>query len=106
YGVDNIDDYAGYGGASKVRASTGFTYGWDRHRLTLTWTYRDATETATTFATVANATGTAAPSLQRNGQVTGYKSTHLFNLTAGTSIYDTNVSFSVSNLLDKKPRAG
>ncbi len=106
YGVANIDDYAGFGGAAKFRASTGFTYGWDRHRLTLTWTYRDASDTATSFATVANTTGTTGPTLQRNLQLAGYEDTHLFNLTAGTILYDTNVSFSVSNLLDSEPRPG
>jgi iron complex outermembrane receptor protein len=106
YGVDALGDYAGFGGASKVRANTGFTYAWDRHRLTLTWTYRDATDSPTTFATVANTTGTASPTLQENGQITGYKSFHMFNLTAATMIYDTSVSFNISNLLDKTPRPG
>ena len=106
YGIDFLGDYKGFGGASEFRMSTGLTYGWDRHRLTLTWNYRDATDTATGFATVANATGTASPTLMRNAQVTGYKDNHLFNLTAATMIYDTSVSFSVSNLLDSKPRPG
>jgi outer membrane receptor protein involved in Fe transport len=106
YGIDFLGDYKGFGGASEFRMSTGVTYGWDRHRLTLTWNYRDATDTATSFATVANTTGTASPTLARNMQVTGYKDNHLFNLTAATMIYDTSVSFSVSNLLDSKPRPG
>jgi iron complex outermembrane receptor protein len=106
YGVEGLGDYAGYGGAAKFRVSSGITYGWDSHRLTLTWNYRDATETATTFSTVANTTGTASPTLQRNAQMTGYKDFHMFNLTAGTMVYDTNVSFSISNLLDKQPRPG
>jgi iron complex outermembrane receptor protein len=106
YGVANIDDYAGFGGAAEFRSSTGFTYSWDRHRVTLTWNYRSATETGTTFATTTNATGTASPTLQRNPLQAGYEDSHMFNLTAGTMIYDTSVSFSVSNLLDDKPRPG
>jgi len=106
YGVDNIDDYAGYGGAAKFRVSTGITYGWNAHRITLQWNYRDATKTATTFATVANTTGTAGPTLQNNAQVTGYKDFHQFNLTAATMVYDTQVSLNISNILDSKPRPG
>ena len=106
YGVSALGDYKGFGGASEWRANTGFTYTLDRHRLSLIWTYRDATDTPTTFATVANSTGTASPTLQNNAQLVGYKSTHLFNLTAGTMIGQLNASLSVNNLFDKKPRAG
>ena len=107
YGADLVDDYAGYGGAAKFRANTGVTYAWGgRHRLTLAWNYRDATDTATTFATVANAAGTQAPTLQRNQQIAGYKSTSLFNLTAGTTFRNVNVALNVSNVFDKEPRPG
>jgi hypothetical protein len=102
-----VDDYAGYGGASKFRANTGVTYAWGRgHRVTLSWNFRDATETATTFATTANAAGTQSPTLQRNLQITGYKSTSLFNLSAGTSFGPVNASLNVNNLFDKAPRPG
>ncbi|MGV3592920.1 MAG: TonB-dependent receptor domain-containing protein [Gammaproteobacteria bacterium] len=106
YGVTGLGDYAGFGGASKFRASSGLTYSWDRHRVTLQYNYREGTDSNTQFATVANAEGTNSPTLQRNPIFTGYKDTHLFNLTASTMIYDTNVSFSISNLFDKKPRPG
>jgi iron complex outermembrane receptor protein len=106
YGVEGLGDYKGFGGASELRANTAFTYTWDRHRIMLMWTYRNATDTPTTFATVANATGTAAPTLQNNGQLVGYKSTHLFNLTLGTFIGNMNATFGVNNLFDSKPRAG
>jgi hypothetical protein len=107
YGADLVDDYAGYGGAAKFRANTGVTYAWGRgHRVTLSWNYRDATDTATTFATTPNAAGTQAPTLQRNQQITGYKSTSLFNLSAGTSFGPVDISLNISNVFDKEPRPG
>ena len=107
YGADLVDDYAGFGGAAKYRANTGVTYAWGgRHRVTLAWNYRDGTDTPTTFATVANAAGTQAPTLEVNRQVTGYSSTSLFNLTAGTTFGNVNVSLNVNNLLDTEPRPG
>ncbi len=107
YGADLVDDYAGFGGASKFRANTGVTYAWGRgHRVTLSWNYRDATDSPTTFATVANAAGTQSPTLQRNLQITGYKSTSLFNLSAGTSFGPVNASLNINNLFDKEPRPG
>jgi outer membrane receptor for ferrienterochelin and colicin len=108
YGADLVDDYAGFGGASKFRANTGVTYSWGNgRRVTLTWNYRDGTDTPTTFATAANAAGTAGPSLQTNQQITGYQSTSLFNLAGSTLIgQQVTVSLSVSNLLDEEPRAG
>jgi outer membrane receptor protein involved in Fe transport len=106
YGVANIDDYKGYGGAAEFRASTGINYGWDRHRVTLTWNYRSETDTATSFSTVANAEGTTSPTLQTHSRVTGYKALHMFNLAASTLLYDINVTLSVNNIFDKKPRPG
>jgi outer membrane receptor protein involved in Fe transport len=107
YGADLVDDYAGYGGASKFRANTGFTYAWgSRHNVTLTWNYRDATDSPTTFATVANVDGTQSPTLQRNQQITGYDSTSLFNLSAGTTFGQVNVSLNISNVFDTEPRPG
>jgi outer membrane receptor protein involved in Fe transport len=107
YGADLVDDYAGYGGASKFRANTGVTYAWGMgHRVTLTWNYRDGTDTPTTFATAANTAGTQSPTLQRNLQITGYDSTSLFNLSAGTSFGPVDVSLNISNLFDKEPRPG
>lgn len=106
YGVDFVDDYAGFGGASEFRASTGISYNWDQHRISLTWTYRQGTDTGTSFATTANTTGTAGPTLQVNQQLTGYDDSNLFSLTAGTMIYDTSVSLSINNLLDDEPGRG
>ena len=68
--------------------------------------YRDGTDSPTTFAATANTTGTASPILLRNAQITGYEDSHLFNLTASTMVYDTSVSFSISNLLDEDPSRG
>ncbi len=106
YGVDFLGDYTGFGGASKFRASSGLTYAWDRHRVTLSWIYRDGTDTATAFGATANATGTVAPTLLKNGQLQGYEASHTFNLTASTMVYDTNVSLTVSNLLNTEPSYG
>lgn len=106
YGVDFLGDYAGFGGASDFRASSGITYGWDRHRFTLSWIYRNGTDTPTSFAAVANATGTASPTLQNNGQLVGYDASHSFNLTASTMVYETNISLTISNLLDTDPSRG
>ena len=55
---------------------------------------------------MANAAGNISPTLQNNPISAGYKDTHLFNLTAGTMIYDTNVQLNISNVFDKKPRPG
>jgi hypothetical protein len=107
YGADRIQDYAGFGGASKFRANTGITYSWGRgHRVTLTWNYRDSTDSPTTFATAPNATGTASPELRPNALISGYKSVNLFNLTGGTTFGPLNASITVNNLFDKKPRPG
>src|SRR5690606_34511266 len=107
YGADLVDDYAGFGGASRFRANTGMTYSWGRgYRVTLTWNYRDATDSPTSFATTPNATGSASPTLQRNPILAGYKSVNLFNLTAGATFGPVNASVTVSNLFDKKPRPG
>jgi outer membrane receptor protein involved in Fe transport len=103
---DEIADYAGFTGASKFRANTGISYSWDRHRVTLTWNYRDSTDSPTSYAVQPNADGSTGPELQRNPLLAGYKSVHLFNLTAGTQIGLYNLSASVGNLFDKKPRPG
>jgi len=107
YGADELGDYAGFQGASKFRANTGITYMWGRgHRVTLTWNYREGTDSPTTFSATPAADGTTSPDLRKNPLMAGYKSTHLFNLTAGTRFGAVNASVSVSNLFDKKPRPG
>src|SRR5690606_27984475 len=80
---------------------------WDRHRVTLTWNYRNATDTPTSWAATANAQGTTGPELMKHPLNAGYKPVHLFNLTAGTRLFDVlSASVSISNLFDKKPRPG
>src|SRR5690606_38339231 len=107
YGADELGDYAGLQGASKFRANTGITYMWGKgHRVTLTWNYREGTYSPTTFSATPAADGTTSPDLRKNPLMAGYKSTHLFNLTAGTRFGAVNASVSVSNLFDKKPRPG
>jgi len=104
--TDEVADYAGFNGASKFRSNVGFTYSWNRHRVTLVWNYRDATKSPTTWQTTWNAQGTAGPELRENPEVAGYKSVHMFNLTAGTRVGAVNLSLSINNLFDKKPRPG
>jgi len=107
YGADRLGDYAGFSGAAKFRANTGITYMWGRgYRVTLTWNYRDSTDSPTTFATTVSPTGASGPELAVNPLIAGYKGVNLFNLTAGTSFGPVNASVSVSNLFDKKPRPG
>jgi hypothetical protein len=103
---DEIADYAGFSGASKFRANTGFTYSWNRHRVSLVWTYRDATDSPSTYAVTPNATGSTGPELQSNPLLAGYESSHLFNLVGGTTVGRMNLSLSVSNLFNQEPRPG
>lgn len=110
YGADQTDDYAGYGGASQTRTSTGISYVWGAgHRVTLNWQYRQGTHTATTFATAASAAtgnGSTSPNLTRNPLMAGYSPTNMFMLTAGTRLGKVNASISINNLLDTKPKPG
>ena len=103
---DEIADYAGFDGAAKFRSNIGFSYNWNRHRLTLVWNYRDATDSPTTYAVTANQTGSTGPELRRNPLLAGYKAVHLFNLTGSTRVGPVTLSLSVNNLFDKKPRPG
>jgi len=104
--ADEIADYAGFTGASKFRANTGFTYSWNRNRVSLVWTYRDATDSPTTFAVTANADGSTGPELMANPLLYGYDAVHLFNFVGGTTVGRVNVSVSISNLFDTKPQPG
>ncbi|MEY4640475.1 MAG: hypothetical protein RLZZ227_469 [Pseudomonadota bacterium] len=107
YGAEGLGDYAGLGGASEFRANTNFTYSIDRYRLTVMHTYRSETDSPTSFATTRNTEGSSSPVLDVNQIITGYESTHLFNLTASTTFGERlNASVSVSNVFDKKPRTG
>jgi len=103
---DEIADYAGFSGASKFRANTGFTYRWNRNRVTLIWTYRDATDSPTTFAVNANATGSTGPELMSNPLLAGYDAVHLFNVIGGTTVGGVDLTFSVNNLFDTAPKPG
>ncbi len=105
--TDRIADYAGYGGASKIRANTAVGYNWGRgNRVTLTWEYRVATDTPTVFTLTPAADGTTGPELHKNPLVAGYPTSNLFALTAGTRLGRVNASISVNNLLNQKPRPG
>lgn len=93
-------DYAGYTGASPLRASTGVTYSWGvANRVGLTWNYRQGTRS---FQNVA-ATATTPATITRSTTLAGYPTNNLFNLTAGTRLGPVNASFTIQNLLDSKP---
>jgi outer membrane receptor protein involved in Fe transport len=108
YGADLVDDYAGFGGASKFRAVTGVSYGWGNgHRISLNWNYRDGTDSPTTFATTYDALGTTAPRLHVNEITTGYPSTSIFELAGSTFIGERlRLNLSISNLFNEEPRPG
>lgn len=108
YGGGTADDYAGFGGASRIRTNTSLGYNWGQgHRVSLNWQYRLGTHTATTFAAASTANGiTTSPTLQRNLQNAGYGTTNLFALTAGTQFGVVSASVTVNNLLNTKPKPG
>jgi iron complex outermembrane recepter protein len=106
YGVDGLADFAGFQGAARFRASTGFNYTWDRYRVALLWNYRSTSKQSTTFGIAPNATGTISPQLQQNGLLYGYKAVNLFNLTGSTRIGNLNAAISINNVFDQKPRPG
>lgn len=111
YGADQTDDFAGYGGASRIRTNTAMSYTWGRgNRVSLQWQYRLGTQTATTFATAAaaatNLLGSTSPNLKRNPIMAGYKTSNTFSLTGGTRLGPVNASLSISNLLNTKPQPG
>ncbi len=106
YGANVTDDFAGFGGASRLRASTQLGYNWGAgHRVSLNWQYRLGTQTATAYAVTANAEGSTNPQLVRNPNMAGYGSTNLFSATAGTRVGPVNASLSINNLLNSKPKA-
>ncbi|HMA11041.1 MAG TPA: TonB-dependent receptor, partial [Steroidobacteraceae bacterium] len=89
-----LQDYAGYVGASKIRANTVVGYNWDENRVSLTWLYRLGTKGLDT---------TNRPTTLFAGYPTGNQ----FNLSAGRKMDNLDVSVNVSNLLNTKPgRAG
>ncbi len=105
--ADQVANYAGYGGVSKFRSSTGLSYNWGGgHRATLTWQYRLGTHTPTTYRAAASADGQFTPVIDINPVLSGYGTTNLFNGTYGTRIGSVNASVTISNLLDTKPKPG
>jgi iron complex outermembrane recepter protein len=105
YGVGAFGDYAGYGGASKLRGNTTFAYNWDKNRVSLNWQYRLGTLPPTGFAATAAADGSTSPTLKRNPVLAGYHTNNMFALTAGRRMGGMNVSLSINNLLNTKPKA-
>ncbi len=103
---DRLANYAGFNGASRVRAATGLGYAWGNHRLNLTWLYRLGTDTPTTFAATRNITGTQSPTVERSPLFAGYRTFNQVNGTFGTKIGPVNASLSISNLLDTQPSWG
>ncbi len=107
YGAAFTDDYAGYGGASKIRSNMGVNYNWGTgNRVGVTWMYRLGTQTASNFATQLSADGQNGPDLHRNPLFAGYHANNMFTATAGTRFGPVNASISINNLLDTKPSAG
>ena len=105
YGGDVTDDYAGYGGASRIRTNTGVAYNWGRgNRVQLVWQYRLGTQTASSYRTTDSADGQFGPDLHRNPIMAGYGTTNMFSLTGGTRIGVVNASLSINNLLNTKPK--
>ena len=89
-----LQDYAGYVGASKIRANTVLGYTFDENRFSLTWLYRLGTR---------GLGGDNRPTTLNAGYPTGNQ----FNLSAGRKMENLDVSVNVSNLLNTKPgRAG
>jgi outer membrane receptor protein involved in Fe transport len=105
--TDRTADYAGFSGASRLRAVTNFGYRWGQgHRVSLQWQYRLGTHTPTTFTTTAAANGTTGPDIRRNPLFAGYHSNNFFSLTGGTRLGPVNASLTVNNLLNTKPGRG
>lgn len=105
--ADQVANYAGFGGVSRIRTSTGLSYNWGGiHRATLSWQYRLGTHTPTTFRATASADGQFSPTIESNPVLAGYGTTNLFNGTYGTRIGPVNASLTISNLLDTKPKPG
>jgi iron complex outermembrane receptor protein len=107
FGGGKTDDFAGYGGASRVRTDTTFNYTWGAgNRVSLMWQYREGTQTASTFAVTGAADGSTGPKLHRNPLMAGYHTSNMFNGTVGTRFGKLNASLSVNNLLNTKPTPG
>jgi len=88
----DLQNYAGFVGASKIRTNTVLSYNWNNSRASLTWLYRQGTAGLGTNNRPAT-------------NVAGYPADSLFNLSGGTTFGAVDVSVSISNLLNKKPDA-
>jgi outer membrane receptor protein involved in Fe transport len=108
YGGSVTQDYAGYSGASKIRANTDLGYNWGRgNRVSLNWQYRQGTRTPTSFSAASTANNvTTSATIKNNALFAGYHTANLFSGTVGTRIGVVNASFSVNNLLNTKPTSG
>ena len=106
YGALAFGDYAGFGGASRIRMNTNVGYNWGANRVSVNWQYRLGTQAPTNFSTTASADGSSSPTLKRNLLLAGYHTTNMYNLTAGHRFHGINASFSINNLFDTKPKPG
>ena len=105
YGALAFGDYAGFGGASRIRTNTTVGYNWGANRVSMNWQYRLGTQVPTNFSTTASVDGQNSPTLQRNPLFAGYHTNSMYNLTAGHRFKGINASFTINNLFDTKPKA-
>jgi iron complex outermembrane recepter protein len=86
----DLQNYAGYVGASQYQTNTVVGYTWDTSRVSLTWMWHNGTK-----------------GLGGNNRPTtlnaGYPSGSLFNLSGGTKIGPVDVSLNINNLFDTEP---
>jgi outer membrane receptor protein involved in Fe transport len=86
----DLQNYAGFVGASKYQVNTTLGYTWDVSRISLNWLWHNGTDglTAANRPSTVNA---------------GYPSGSLFNLSGGTKFGAVDVSLNINNLLNTKP---
>ncbi len=87
----DLQNYAGYVGASKYQTNTTLGYLWNNSHLTLDWLWHNGTAglAANNRPTTLNA---------------GYPSGNIFNLSGGTRFGKVDLSLSINNLLDATPK--
>jgi hypothetical protein len=87
----DLQNYAGYVGASKFQANTVLGYTWDVSHVSLSWLYHKGTDGlgANNRPTTLNA---------------GYPSGSLFNLSGGTRFGPVDVSLNINNLFNTEPK--
>jgi iron complex outermembrane recepter protein len=86
----DLQNYAGYVGASKYQTNTTLGYTWDNNRVSVNWLWHNGTQglAANNRPTTLNA---------------GYPSGNLFNLSAGTRMGPVDVSLNINNVANAKP---